>query len=85
MTFQVLISKIEFILNKKKLFIGYFDSPYIGNWPGCWFIHAYIIQEKLNISYTGIEPQLEVHTKNFEVYDNYNNIHFINKKLIMMI
>ena len=35
MTFQVLISKIEFILNKKKLFIGYFDSTYIGNWPGC--------------------------------------------------
>ena len=46
---------------------------------GIAFIPAYIIQDKQNISYTGVDPQLEVHKKNLEIYGKYNNIQFINK------
>ena len=49
--------------------------------PGVAFIPAYIIQDKLNCLYTGIDPQKEVHNKNIELYGKYNNINFKNKKL----
>jgi hypothetical protein len=49
--------------------------------PGVAFIPAYIIQDKLNCRYMGVDPQKEVQIKNKKLYENYKNINFLNKKI----
>tara|TARA_B100000401_G_scaffold438244_1_gene386047 strand:- start:2164 stop:2985 length:822 start_codon:yes stop_codon:yes gene_type:complete len=45
---------------------------------GVAFIPAYILNENINIKYTGIDPQKEVYKENLKLYSNYKNIDFIN-------